>query len=46
MKPFNGAGITTALARLSGEMLCSKVYPVYPVYQSVRALIPRKLVPE
>ena len=31
------AGIAAALARLSGEMLGSKVYPVY---QSVRALIP------
>ena len=35
--------MAAALARLSGEMLGSKVYPVY---QSVRALIPWKLVPE
>ena len=40
MKPFKGAGITAALARLSEEMLCFKVY------QSVRALIPWKLVAE
>ena len=29
MKPFKGAVIIAALARLSEEMLCSKVYPVY-----------------